>query len=150
MKIVEAELNRLDELSVMFDAYRIFYHRSSDIEGVRNFLHDRIINRQSVIFLAIEEHQSAVAFAQLYPLFSSINMKPVWLLNDLFVRPQFRNKGISKLLLEKCKILAAESMAHGVLLETEKTNMVGNHLYPSAGFKLYDQTNFYFYENPNY
>ena len=35
----------------------------------------------------------------------------------------------------------------GLLLETEKANRIGNKLYPSAGFSLYDQTNFYWWEN---
>jgi len=33
-------------------------------------------------------------------------------------------------------------------LETDKTNLVGNNLYPKTGFKLNSTTNFYEWTNP--
>jgi hypothetical protein len=44
--------------------------------------------------------------------------------------------------------LAKLTNAAGILLETEKENKIGNQLYPSSGFGLYDKTNFYFWDNP--
>jgi hypothetical protein len=40
--IKKAELSDLDRISPLFDAYRIFYNYSSDIEGAQKFLKDRI------------------------------------------------------------------------------------------------------------
>ncbi len=71
-------------------------------------------------------------------------MKRLWLLNDLFVAKEFRGQGISKLLIERAKQLAEQTHAAGLLLETEKTNEIGNQLYPSAGFNL-EANNFYFW-----
>ena len=65
------------------------------------------------------EHQ-LVGFVQLYPLFSSTRMEKLWLLNDLFVDPDYRGKGISKGLINKAKELVEESDACGMFLETEK------------------------------
>ena len=145
MSIREATLNDLDALARLFDNYRIFYRKPPELTAAKKFLQQRITGKESVIFLAGENY--AVAFAQLYPLFSSTRMKRLWLLNDLFVDPDFRGKGISKLLLSRCFQLARETNACGVMLETERDNMIANQLYRKTGFQLME-SNFYFYENP--
>jgi ribosomal protein S18 acetylase RimI-like enzyme len=73
-------------------------------------------------------------------------MKRLWLLNDLFVDSPYRGLGISKILIDKAKDLAIRSGAAGLSLETAKSNLIGNNLYPSVGFRLEDEVNFYFWE----
>ena len=145
MIIREAATDDLDPLSLLFDSYRQFYHKQSNISGAKEFLNERITRDESVIFVA-EENEKIVGFAQLYPLFSSTRMNRLWLLNDLFVKEDFRGKGISKLLLEKCFELGRETHACGVMLETERSNIIGNQLYQQTGFQLIE-SNFYFREN---
>jgi len=87
-------------------------------------------------------------FTQLYPLFSSTRMKRYWLLNDLFVNENHRGKGHSKALIEKAKELCIATNACGILLETDKTNEIGNQLYPNCGFEQYTHANFYEWTNP--
>lgn len=70
-------------------------------------------------------------------------MKKFWLLNNLFVHPDFRSKGISIELIQKAKNLVVKSKACGMYLETDKTNLIGNKLYPKTGFKLNTIANFY-------
>jgi GNAT superfamily N-acetyltransferase len=84
---------------------------------------------------------------QLYPQFSSTRMKRSWLLNDLFVLKEHRERGISKQLIEMAKNLAVKTGAAGLLLETEKTNQIGNRLYLSTGFVMNETSNFYWWEN---
>lgn len=146
MEIVKATLNDLDEISALFDAYRVFYGKGSAIEKANSFLSKRIENGESEIFLAIANDGKAVGFTQLYPLFSSTRMKRLWLLNDLYVAPEFRGQGISKLLIERAKELARATRAAGISLETDKNNDIGNQLYPRTEFEL-DDHNFYFWEN---
>ncbi|PWT77134.1 MAG: GNAT family N-acetyltransferase [Bacteroidetes bacterium] len=142
-KATQADLSQLAEL---FNLYRIFYRKESDIDGARKFLGERMDANESIIFVATEG-ENLVGFTQLYPLFSSTRMKRTWLLNDLFVLEEFRGRGISKELIEMAKQLATETESAGLLLETEKTNVVGNNLYPSAGFVPNSRTNFYWWEN---
>ena len=80
---------------------------------------------------------------RLYPIFSSTRVSKYWLLNDLYVDVKKRGKGYSKLLIEKSKELVVESKACGMMLETEKSNIIGNKLYPSSGFKKNELCNFY-------
>ncbi len=143
MKYRKAEIKDLDNLSVLFDNYRIFYRKETDIESAQNFLKDRISKNDSEIFVAENTEHQLVRFVQLYPLFSSVRMKKLWLLNDLFVNYDYRKKGISLGLIDKAKELVEKSGACGMYLETEKSNLVGNNLYPKAGFELNNDSNFY-------
>ena len=147
IQIKRASEHHLNELAALFDAYRVFYRKESNLAGAKRFLSDRMQQKESVIFVALLEEQ-LVGFTQLYPLFSSTNMMPIWLLNDLFVAQEHRGKHISKGLIkaaqEHCKITKAK----GISLETEKNNVPGNALYPKMGFALDQEHNFYYWENP--
>ncbi|WP_294324762.1 GNAT family N-acetyltransferase [uncultured Chryseobacterium sp.] len=144
--IRKATLQDIGQLSELFDQYRIFYHIDSDLPAAGQFLTERIENRDSEIFVA-ESEGKLVGFVQLYPLFSSTRMKRYWLLNDLFVQKSDRGKGFSKELIEKAKDMAKLTDACGILLETGKSNDIGNKLYPSCGFEIYDEVNFYEWTN---
>ena len=133
----------VEHLSELFNAYRMFYQKASAIQSAKTFLEDRISNKDSEIFVAQNTTNKLVGFLQLYPLFSSTRMKKFWLLNDLFVHPEFRGNGISIGLIQKAKDLVLESNACGMYLETEKSNLIGNHLYPKTGFELNTSVNFY-------
>ncbi len=143
-EITRANIADAEELSLLFDAYRVFYGKETDLEGAAFFLSERIIKEESVIYIA-RAKGLMVGFTQLYPLFSSTNMGRIWLLNDLFVHPDYRGLKISILLLDRAKQLAFETKAIGISLETAKTNIPGNNLYPKAEFKLDKDHNYYFW-----
>ncbi len=145
MQIRKASLQDIIALATLFDAYRVFYEKNSDYDGAVRFLTDRIERNESEIFIAETDTQQMVGFVQLYPLFSSTRMQRLWLLNDLFVLPEFRSKGISIALIEKSKTLCIETNACGLQLETAKTNIIGNNLYPKTGFELDTEHHFYFW-----
>ncbi|MBM7419306.1 MULTISPECIES: GNAT family N-acetyltransferase [Chryseobacterium] len=142
----KATIQDLPQLAELFDQYRVFYHKESDISAAENFLKQRIENKDSEIFVA-ESEGKLTGFVQLYPLFSSTRMKRYWLLNDLYVNKNYRGKGFSKKLIEEAKQLAKSTDASGILLETGKSNNIGNQLYPSCGFEIYDEVNFYEWTN---
>lgn len=142
----KAILQDLPQLTELFDQCRVFYHKDSDIPAAENFLKERIENKDSEIFV-VENEGKLVGFVQLYPLFSSTRMKRYWLLNDLFVNGNYRGKGFSKQLIDEAKELAKSTNSAGILLETGKSNDIGNQLYPACGFELYDDVNFYEWSN---
>ena len=142
MQVREAKLSDLKNLSVLFNLYRMFYGKESDIRVAEEFLKSRIENKDSKIFIC-EFNNKLSGFVQLYPIFSTTRVSKYWLLNDLFVDINKRGKGYSKLLIERSKELVIESKACGMMLETEKSNDIGNLLYPSTGFKKNELCNFY-------
>jgi len=141
--IQKATVAHLDDLAVLFDGYRVFYRKASDLEGAKAFLKARIEQKESEIYIAYNDFGEMAGFVQLYPLFSSTRMKRLWLLNDLFVHPDFRGIGISKKLIERAKQLCRDTKACALMLETEKSNLIGNELYPRTGFDLDKDHNHY-------
>jgi predicted acetyltransferase len=111
--IRNATIDDLSQLAQLFDLYRIFYRKVSDFEGAKKFLAERITNNESVIYIA-EEDKNLLGFTQLYPQFASTGMKRCWLLNDLFVLREYRERGISKQLIGMAKNLAVKTNAAGL------------------------------------
>ena len=146
MEVVKGTLENLDALAELFDQYRVWYRKESDLKAAKRFLSERITRKESEIFVVKLADHSLAGFTQCYPLFTSTKMRRLWLLNDLFVAAVHRGKGLSKALIEAAKNLARETNAAGILLETEKSNDIGNQLYPRTGFVL-EENNFYFWPN---
>ena len=138
VRSVRAELDDLDALVPLFDAYRRFYGQPSDLMSARTFLADRFKRGESVIFLAVVDG-AIVGFTQLYPSFSSVSMKRLWVLNDLFVTPDARKSGAGRALLERAERWAAETGAKGLTLSTQITNLGAQRLYEACGWTKDDE-----------
>ena len=122
----------------VFDMYRQWYGMPADLSRAESFLVQRMINSESTLFFA-EVNEQIAAFVQLYPTFSSISMDAVWVLNDLFVRPEFRRQGIATLLMQ---IAAEFACGIGVLrleLETGTGNHTAQELYTKLGWQRQTQ-----------
>lgn len=134
----QALLDDLDTLAALFDAYRTFYEQPADPDLARAFVRERLVLRESVIFLAEQtghESSRAVGFTQLYPGFSSVAARRLWILNDLFVTPQARHRGVGRLLLERARRHALDTGACRVTLSTAADNVHAQGLYQSFGFE---------------
>ena len=51
--VIRADLEHLQILAPLFDAYRVFYEQASDLPGAREYLRQRLSNLESAIFLAL-------------------------------------------------------------------------------------------------
>ena len=142
MVVREAGLEDVDRLAPLFDGYRRFYRQPSDPEGVRRFLAERLGAGESRVFVAEAEDGRALGFVQLFPSFSSVSMKRLWILNDLFVAPGARRAGVARALMERARQLAVETGAKGLILETESHNAAAKTLYEDLGWEL-DGTHHY-------
>jgi len=136
-------MSDLDDVAVLFNNYRIFYEQSSDLQGAKAFLKERMEQNESTIFLAKSKDGRPVGFVQLYPIFSSVGMKRKWLLNDLFVAEEYRRHGVGKALMNQAKEFAVETNTAGILLETSKDNVNAQALYESEGYEKEDTVYFY-------
>lgn len=133
----------LDALAVLFDAYRQFYGQVSDVQGAHAFLEARLANGESVVFIA-DGANGAAGFTQLYPLFTSVGMRRLWLLNDLYVAPEARRTGTARALMGEARTHAARTGAAGILLETQLTNAPARALYEALGYRRSDATDYWF------
>ncbi|HEX5354079.1 MAG TPA: GNAT family N-acetyltransferase [Rhodanobacteraceae bacterium] len=130
-----AGLDDLDDLSGLFDAYRVFYRQAPDRAVARAFLRERLQRDESVIFIARDPVSgAALGFTQLYPAFSSVSAGRIWILNDLFVAPEGRRRGVARALMDRARSFATESGALHLVLETAEDNAPAQALYESLGY----------------
>jgi len=104
----------------------------------RAFLRDRIERDESVIYLAYVDREAA-GFAQLYASFSSVSLKRLWILNDLFVRSDVRRAGVGRALLERARQHAVGTGTKGLVLSTGLGNKAAQTLYESCGWQRDDE-----------
>ena len=133
LEIYRADASHLDALAPLFDAYRVFYRQPSDQDAARAFLEARLTQNDSVVFLA--DRGGPVGFTQLFPSFSSVSVKRLWILNDLFVKPEARRGGVAKALLERAQQHALDTHAKGLVLSTEVGNRSAQRLYEALGWQ---------------
>ncbi len=138
--IARADARHLDALVPLFDAYRRFYRTPSDLAGARGFLAERFEREDSVTFVAsLPEADGLAGFTQLYPFFSSVRMRRVWILNDLFVAEDARRRGVARALMAAAHDFAASTGAAEVALATERTNTSAQALYDALGYQRDDE-----------
>ena len=130
----QAVFDDLENVAPLFDAYRQFYDKASDLEGVQQFLRERFNHGESVIFLAYDG-KTPVGFTQLYPSFSSVSMARSFILNDLFVAADYRRRGVASRLLGAATGYAGSLGAVRVSLNTDIRNTTAQATYEALGWK---------------
>ncbi|MED3796117.1 GNAT family N-acetyltransferase [Lysinibacillus capsici] len=142
MKICMVTQQTMGDVVPLFNAYREFYGQSSDLQQAEQFIQERVMGAESIIFLAYLEEEP-VGFAQLFPVFSSVAMKRAFLLNDLFVAKQARKQGVAQALMEQCFIYCQQEDARYMMLETARDNVQAQKLYEKMGMTIDDTVYYY-------
>ena len=144
MEIIRATVNDVELVSPLFNAYREFYQQPGDLELAKTFIHDRLANNESIIFLALTNNEP-VGFTQLYPSFCSVEMIKILVLYDLFVEPNSRATGVGYALLNQARNEAKQVGANRIDLQTAQDNHIAQGLYKKFGY-LYSKE----FQNWNY
>tara|TARA_R110002167_G_scaffold91083_38_gene245097 strand:+ start:4332 stop:4772 length:441 start_codon:yes stop_codon:yes gene_type:complete len=131
--IVRVSEQHIPQLAPLFDLYRIFYGQVSNLDAAANFLQKRLSRNESIIYMAFQGNK-AVGFTQLYPSFSSVSMKPILILNDLYVLKEYRKKGVGESLMNRAKEFCQEGQFKGLALETAIDNPA-QELYERLGWQ---------------
>ncbi len=140
----QATPDDLEPVADLFDQYRQFYRRPSDLPAARTFIGSRLQNGDSIIFVVQAEPGGAlVGFTQLYPLFASLSIGRAYVLNDLFVSPVARGLGLGRHLMERAAAYGRDTGARYLELSTEITNAAAQRLYEKLGWVR--ETAFYHY-----
>ncbi|MFT3896812.1 MAG: GNAT family N-acetyltransferase [Thermomonas sp.] len=138
--IRRASLDDLDAVAPLFADYRVFYAQAHDVAMARAFLRERLERGESVVLLATLADGAPAGFTQLYPMFSSVRAARTWILNDLFVAPSARRRGVANALLDAATAFARAEGAVRLELETTHDNAAAQALYRAAGWESHDDT----------
>ncbi len=140
VRIARATAADAPRLVPIFEAYRAFYRKPPAGDASLAFLSERLRAGESAVFLALAaasnpcDEPAVVGFAQLYPTFSSVNLRRIWTLNDLFVVEAYRRRGVARQLIAAAIALARETSARSLALLTEEANAPAQALYESLGW----------------
>lgn len=125
----------LDLLAPLFADYRTFYGLPPAPGRERAFLAARLGAEDSRLLLAEGVDGWPLGFAQMYLSWSSLACRRLAILNDLYVVPASRRRGIGRDLVRACQATAAQLQAARLVLETAPDNRAAQTLYAALDFR---------------
>ncbi|MDC3154477.1 GNAT family N-acetyltransferase [Pelagibacteraceae bacterium] len=142
LQIKIAQPDDFEKIGEVFNLYRQFYEKESNIEACKNYIHERLINNEAQIFY-IENEKECMGITQLYMTFDSLELSKKIILYDLYVRSEYRNKGIGRMLMNAAKSFAEKKGVTSIELSTSINNKNAQSLYESLEYQR--DTEFYDY-----
>ena len=142
LQIKIAQPDDFEKIGEVFNLYRQFYEKESNIEACQNYIHERLINNEAQIFY-IENEKECMGITQLYTTFDSLELSKKIILYDLYVRSEYRNKGIGRMLMNAAKSFAERKGVTSIELSTSINNKNAQSLYESLDYQR--DTEFYDY-----
>jgi GNAT superfamily N-acetyltransferase len=133
IEIRPARTDEIDEMLPLIRAYCDFYETEPDDDGLRKMF-ETLINEpgQGAIFIA-RDGGSAVGFATLDWKWSSLKAARLGYLEDLFVDPEARGRGIADALIEVCAQRCRELGMPAMQWLTAPDNHRAQKVYNRAG-----------------
>lgn len=133
MRIIPASLDHLDLLTPMFIRYRELYGAMPQAEASKDFLAERLNKQEAIILLAFEE-DTLLGFCLVYPSFSSVSLRPMWIINDMYVAEDARRKHIAQQLLKALTEHARSNDVVRLRVSIHASNEIAHRLYESVEF----------------
>lgn len=134
IEIRPAGLADLEALLPLVRRYREFYRCVHDAAGERITMEANLREGRSAVFIAWEGGRAA-GFVQIFESWSTVRLAPVLILEDLFVEPSARGRGIGRALIDAAMSYAREAGAAGMFLETAVDNERAQEVYQRAGWE---------------
>lgn len=124
----------IESVAGLFNLYRQFYEQPDDLPLATAFIRERMTQNESLVILAESTAGLPIGFCQLYPSFCSVEAKPIYLLYDLFVLPDYRECGAGRRLLIEAEHQARIRGKARMDLTTAKDNLKAQSVYESLGW----------------
>ncbi len=134
IEIERARLAGIEELLPLVRGYREFYGQRHDAAAEHAFVQRMLRDETGAIFLARGDG-AAVGFVQLFRTYSTVWLGTALILEDLFVDPRARRRGVGAALLRAARAYAREIGAAGMFLETADDNRAAQRLYEREGWQ---------------
>jgi GNAT superfamily N-acetyltransferase len=133
-RIEAASTAHLSELLRLYIAYRVFYGEGAEEERASAFIRDRVMQLSGRYFLAWDDTSRAIGFMHLMPSTNTLAMRPIWLLEDLYVDVPARGQGVATSLLGYAEEFARSTGAERLTLATAHDNLEAQHIYKKLGY----------------
>jgi GNAT superfamily N-acetyltransferase len=128
-----ARTDEIEEMLPLIRAYCEFYETEPDDDGLRRMFETLITEpSQGAVFIA-RDGARAVGFATLDWKWSSLKAARIGYLEDLFVDPEARGKGIADALIEVCANRCRELGMPAMAWQTAPDNGRAQQVYDRTG-----------------
>ena len=125
----------LDILLPLAAGFRDTLRRSvPDNETLKEGLRHLLTSGEAEFFLAVDDTGTAIGYVQQRYRFSVWTSGPQATLEDLFVSPVGRRKGVGEQLVRFAVVRAEEKGCESVKLDTNESNLEAIQLYEKLGF----------------
>jgi GNAT superfamily N-acetyltransferase len=133
VEIRPARVDELEEMLPLIRAYCEFYETEPNDDGLRHMF-TTLINEpsQGTVFIA-RDGGRAVGFASIDWKWSSLKAARIGFLEDLFVDPEVRGKGIADALIAACAERCRELGLPALQWETQPDNLRAQQVYNRTG-----------------
>ncbi len=124
----------IGDLLPLMRAYAEFYAVPPDDErmlGIARMLIER--SQEGVQFIARTDEGEALGFATVYMTWETLDAGRLAVMNDLFVSPAARGRGLGAALIDECLRFARERKAGKLAWQTAPSNTVAQRLYERVG-----------------
>ncbi len=129
-EIKPALASDVPELAALFDAYRVFYKAPSTPAKTEAFVQGLLTQGSTRFFIAREaDDLPALGFVHLMPSINTVAMRPIWLLEDLYVASEARRSGVASALMRHAETFARDTGAERLTLATAHNNTKAQSLY---------------------
>jgi GNAT superfamily N-acetyltransferase len=133
VEIRPARTDEIEEMLPLIRAYCEFYGTEPNDDGLRRMFETLITDpTQGVVFIARDEG-TAVGFATLDWKWSSLKAARIGYLEDLFVDPEARGRGIADALIEVCAERCRELGMPAMAWQTAPDNHRAQQVYNRTG-----------------
>jgi len=146
LEIVRVAAEHLDEVVPLMGAYCEFYEVAPGGDALRRLAQALIADPEhsGIQLLARDEESAApLGFATLFWTFSTLGAGPIGLMNDLYVTPAARGRGVGSALIEACAAQCAERGMLGVEWYTAPSNARAQSVYDRTGAVRSEWVNYY-------
>jgi len=140
--IKAATTEDLASLTRLYIAYRVFYGEAPEEKRATAFILDRL-KQSSVRYFLAWNGGDAVGFMHLMPSTNTLAMRPIWLLEDLYVDISARGQGVATALLSHAETFARSTGAERLTLATAHDNLAAQHIYKKLGYVREDHFSYF-------
>jgi ribosomal protein S18 acetylase RimI-like enzyme len=112
----------------------------------KGILIESIANNPNTYALLAKDEDKYVGMATYFINFSTFAVKHYMNLHDIFVLPDFRNKGIGRLIINKLVTISLKNDYCKLTLEVREDNAKAQSLYGKMGFEFVKPVNMLFME----
>jgi len=123
-----------EAIAPLLDAYRVFYGEPSDPGAAERFIRERFAKRDTQFFVSRANDGTLVGFAHLLLSIDTLSLRPIGILEDIFVVEAARGQGVGGALLDAAERYARERGLARLTLSTAHQNRTAQRLYLAKGY----------------